>query len=609
MATNITTSTNTASDNITLVTNEDIFVAKDVVRSSINGRGIAALFESHAIDILGTIYGETIGLDLGASVAAYTFGIVSIGETGSVMAHSDAVLTRGSSVFVTNNGYIKGSRGLTHQGGGNFDFVNTGTVVGSHGTAVNIDSWSGHVVNYGIFIGQEVNSAVVLTNNAGGAAAPVLDNYGSIVGMSSSGAILGDTSARNTIKNFGQIHGEIDLGGGGDWVFNSGHIVGDLFLLGGADRYDGRTGNIAGSIYGGSGDDTILAGDEDNVILGGIGADTMAGGRGDDTYFVGDPSDAVIETAGEGNDEVQSTASIVLIGEVETLLLTGVSAINAVGSAFANGIVGNSAANTIDGGAGNDNIAGGAGLDMLLGGAGGDSLSGGTENDTLDGGADDDVLNGDAGIDTLFGSLGNDTLSGGTEDDRLDGGAGADILNGDSGFDTLFGGSDADSLFGGTENDALDGGADNDILNGDAGNDTLLGRMGNDRLFGGAGKDTLAGGAGIDVMNGGANADSFLFDTMLNKTTNIDRITDFSPVDDTILLDHTIFKKAGPLGTLKLATFFQGTKAHDASDRIIYNKATGAVFYDDDGTGAHAQVQFAVLTTKPTISFNDFAVF
>jgi hypothetical protein len=47
---------------------------------------------------------------------------------------------------------------------------------------------------------------------------------------------------------------------------------------------------------------------------------------------------------------------------------------------------------------------------------------------------------------------------------------------------------------------------------------------------------------------------------------------------------------------------------HDGDDHIIYNKASGALYYDSDGIGGHAQIQFAVLANRPSIAANDFAV-
>jgi Ca2+-binding RTX toxin-like protein len=46
----------------------------------------------------------------------------------------------------------------------------------------------------------------------------------------------------------------------------------------------------------------------------------------------------------------------------------------------------------------------------------------------------------------------------------------------------------------------------------------------------------------------------------------------------------------------------------DANDRVIYNNATGALFYDADGTGAIAAVQFAEVTPSLALTNLDFLV-
>jgi Ca2+-binding RTX toxin-like protein len=63
-------------------------------------------------------------------------------------------------------------------------------------------------------------------------------------------------------------------------------------------------------------------------------------------------------------------------------------------------------------------------------------------------------------------------------------------------------------------------------------------------------------------------------------------------------------------GLLKAQFFFTGTHAHDFDDHVIYNKATGALYYDSDGTGAHAQVLFAVVANHAHagLAYNDFVL-
>lgn len=212
----------------------------------------------------------------------------------------------------------------------------------------------------------------------------------------------------------------------------------------------------------------------------------------------------------------------------------------------------------------------GDGDDTAIGGIDNDWFDGGNGNDVLLGGGGNDTINGGAGSDILSGEAGSDALYGGTEDDNLQGGNGADLLAGESGNDLLYGGNDGD---------------------------TLLGADGADRLYGGLGKDVLAGGAGKDV---------FVFNTKLNKSTNVDRLTDFSHVDDTIWLSSSIFKGMGK-SILKSKFFYKGARAHDADDRIVYDVKKGALYYDPDGTGVKAQIKIAILASKPAnLAYNDF---
>ncbi|WP_315975059.1 calcium-binding protein [Microvirga yunnanensis] len=181
----------------------------------------------------------------------------------------------------------------------------------------------------------------------------------------------------------------------------------------------------------------------------------------------------------------------------------------------------------------------------------------------------------------------------------------ADVSN-----ETSTGSTGADRLVGGVGNDNLSGGLGNDSLTGGSGNDKLSGGSGNDTLSGGTGSDTLYGGAGNDVLTGGSGKDAFVFDTKLNKYSNRDTITDFRVIDDTIRLDNAVFTKVGANGTLKFGAFYANLtgKAHDRDDRIIYEKDTGKLFYDADGTGSKAGVHFATIGKKLSLTNKDFYI-
>ncbi|ESR25656.1 Alkaline phosphatase [Lutibaculum baratangense AMV1] len=146
-----------------------------------------------------------------------------------------------------------------------------------------------------------------------------------------------------------------------------------------------------------------------------------------------------------------------------------------------------------------------------------------------------------------------------------------------------------------------------DTLAGDAGANTLHGLGGNDTLNGGAGNDTLYGGDGDDRLIGGLGNDVFVFDTALNAATNVDEITGFVVADDTIWLDDAVFA-ALSVGALSASSFRIGAAAADADDHVIYNQATGDLFYDADGAGGAAQIRFATLNTGLTMTAADFMV-
>jgi Ca2+-binding RTX toxin-like protein len=173
------------------------------------------------------------------------------------------------------------------------------------------------------------------------------------------------------------------------------------------------------------------------------------------------------------------------------------------------------------------------------------------------------------------------------------------IAIGKSGSDTVYGNSKENILGGAGGNDRLFGGGGGDIMDGGSGNDTLKGEGGNDILAGGLGRDTLIGGSGYDF---------FGFDTK-PSSSNIDVIDDFSVKYDSILLTKKVFKvDADSKGYIKSSAFWTGFSAHDSNDRIIYDKNSGALYYDADGTGAKAATQFAELDANLRLTYKDFGM-
>jgi len=211
----------------------------------------------------------------------------------------------------------------------------------------------------------------------------------------------------------------------------------------------------------------------------------------------------------------------------------------------------------------------------------------------------------------LFGNTISGTDSGAifTSVQKWIGTAGSNVFRGTS-FDEDLGGRSG--------NDTIRAMGGNDYVFGDGGNDRLYGDNGRDWLFGGTGNDRLHGGLGNDTLTGDTGRDVFVFNTRLGSSTtdrkvNFDAVADYRAKDDSIWLDNAIFRKLGSgsaskPGKLDASFFNGGNRPKDGDDYINYNKKTGILSYDSDGSGSRKAVEFAQFKKGLALSHNEFFI-
>lgn len=225
--------------------------------------------------------------------------------------------------------------------------------------------------------------------------------------------------------------------------------------------------------------------------------------------------------------------------------------------------------------------------------------------------AGDDAFSGSSGNDKINGAEGNDSLVGGMGNDIVQGSKGRDLLSGWDGNDSMLGGPDDDKIYAQQGNDSLFGGQGNDYLSASTGNDRLWGSTGNDALYGGDGDDSLYGGDGSDTLFGGLDHDSFVFQKVDAWHQTVDKIADFQSGSDTISLNHNAFAglTTGSIASISFVANSTG-QAEVSQDRIIYDKATGWLWFDRDGSnGNYAPVAFASVQPDATLVASDLSVF
>lgn len=173
------------------------------------------------------------------------------------------------------------------------------------------------------------------------------------------------------------------------------------------------------------------------------------------------------------------------------------------------------------------------------------------------------------------------------------------------GNDTVIGSAFDDGLFAYKGNDLIHGGRGDDFIDGGFDDDRLFGHAGADTLRGSPGRDELHGGSGNDSLGGGPGGDRFYMDSRLSEAANVERVIDFAPNVDKIVLDKTFF--AGLGGATLAGKFGLGAEATLASQRILYDRQDGYLRHDADGSGDAAEaVKFAWVGPNKAIDGGDF---
>ncbi len=261
---------------------DSLYLAAPRTIQSLGGVAVQGTGSNQSIRVDGEISGELRGISLG-DTNDDTGNLIRISSTGSVGSGSTAIQIQGSA-RVENAGiiYSGGFYGLRLDAatGGRITVVNDGTII-SASRAIERESTPG-------------NGEIRLTNR------------GVIEGGDYS--YLGSEGGVEVIRNSGRMLGDIWLEGDND-IYNgrNGRLDGDLLLGSGDDFADWRGGTVAGTVSGSYGKDTIIGGAGNDNLHGGFDADRLTGGGGNDTFaFFGpnEPRDIITDFSNRsGNND------------------------------------------------------------------------------------------------------------------------------------------------------------------------------------------------------------------------------------------------------------------------------------------------------------------
>ncbi|MEK9498391.1 S8 family serine peptidase [Photorhabdus sp. P32] len=188
------------------------------------------------------------------------------------------------------------------------------------------------------------------------------------------------------------------------------------------------------NLYGGSGNDTLIATKTGSWLVGGAGSNTYVGGAGDDVFVIS-ASDDTKNIHGNGGHD---TAIIVGKKGVELnmaqaglTMAQGGSGSDVIRSGGANGVFikGGSGDSVLVGGMGNDVLVGGSGHNTIIGGSGKSVIYAGPQGDTIYASEGGSIIHAGGGADKIFGGFGDDVIEVGHGNATIDGDGGINIVS------------------------------------------------------------------------------------------------------------------------------------------------------------------------------------
>ncbi|TPM43015.1 type I secretion C-terminal target domain-containing protein, partial [Mesorhizobium sp. B2-3-2] len=328
-------------------------------------------------------------------------------------------------------------------------------------------------------------------------------------------------------------------------------------------------GNVTGTLA----NEILVGNDSANTFNGAGGVDIILAGGGNDT-IIADQNDYVID-GGSGTDTLQvngnfTSVSDAQIANVENVTLTAAAVLNLSSQTEGFVITGSSGADSITGGAGNDTIIG-------------------AQNDTL--------LAGGSGTDTLqIGASFNDNNDGqitGIENITLTAASTLDLSSQTEAF-KIIGSSSADTITGGSANDIINGGGGNDTLSGGAGNDqfrfaTNTGTDTVNSFVAGADKIGFLEGTGTGAVNfgtaGTAAGATFAAGDLVSHTT----IAGIANSDDNKVILITTAQASNVIDNATGSATNSYVVVYDSND----NRAE--IWFDTDWSTASSRTQVATI--------------